>query len=561
MAFAEPAAPVFGRALGRSALICLLALLAMSGLVAQGAGRPAASIRAESGTTADLQAAVDRAAPGDTVIIPAGTWDVTDTVRLSDGIHIRGEGRDKTVLKRSEVQRRWRSMFRIDASTGEPFTFSHLTLASVARKLLAAGDRDAIDRGIEINGKCAGFRVHHCRFTGFTHAAVFVNGRGGERKGHATGVVDNNEFIDIFYTDPGKMSLGYGVAVIGAPDEWSVRLGQPDAVFVEDNYFERCRHSVTSNGGSRYVFRYNTVQDNYYPFAAVDTHGKLLHEHGSRSCEVYKNTFSGGINFRDGKMRGTWALGIRGGDGVVFGNSFNDVWCPICLVVEGGIENRSHPVPDQVTDMWLWDNLHNGEPLARINAGVHDEQTAFFQEGRDYHFEKKPGYAPHTYPHPLRTPEPVTPAPEDAFPRNGSFDSGRRYWDIEVSDRNEGLFAVEDGALLLRRAQGDCVVAAWQDVPVEAGAHYALEYRLKVEGTGSGGVSVAFGGPDGSWIEGADVHGPQRGSTDWRDEVIRFPVPAEAGRIRISLSVTPGDVSAWFDDIRLKRAAPPETGG
>ena len=207
-------------------VIFLLALLAVCGSTTRGAeGEHPVTITARSGRSEDLQAAVGKARPGDTVVIPAGTWDVTDTVQLSDGIHVRGEGVDRTILKRSQIPRRWSSIFQVDAGTGRPTTFSHLTLASIARARLAAGDTDVIDRGIEFNGPCRDVRVHHCRFTGFTHAAVIFNGAGRQRRGHATGVVDNCEFIDNFYTNPGRMSLGYGVALHGNPDDWSLHLG------------------------------------------------------------------------------------------------------------------------------------------------------------------------------------------------------------------------------------------------------------------------------------------------------------------------------------------------
>ena len=541
-----------------AAVLWVLALFAACATARAAEEETPVTIQAKSGVYEDLQAAVDQAKPGDTIVIPAGTWDVTGTVRLSDGIHVRGQGVDKTVLTRTRVERRWRSIFQVDAGTGRPTTFSHVTLTSVARQLLAAGNTDAIDRGIEFNGPCRDVRVHHCRFTGFTHAGVIFNGAGRQRRGHATGVVDNCEFIDNFYTNPGRMSLGYGVALHGNPDDWSLHLGGPDAVFVEDNYFERCRHSIASNGGSRYVFRHNTVQDNYHPWAAVDAHGRGVHERGSRSYEVYNNTFAGGVDYRDGTVHGTWPIGIRGGDGVIFGNRFEDVERAVFVVVEGRAGGRTYPVPDQTTDMWLWDNLLNGEPLTSINAGLRDEQTEFFQEGRDYHFEQKPGYVPYEYPHPLRTPEPRGPVADAALLKNGSFDSGRRYWEVEIGDPEAGRYAIEDGALRLQRTEGESVVRAWQDVPIEPGVGYALQYSLKTDGTGGGSVVLSAHTAAEGWFKIWQATGPKSAQDEARIGT-SLPPSADADTIRISLSLGPGEGRVWFDDIVLRAdAAGPE---
>jgi hypothetical protein len=549
MAHTRPSAsrPSARRAL--AALVCLLVPIALCTSAARGAE----TITARSGRHEDLQAAVDVAKPGDTVIIPAGTWDATGTVRLPEGIHVRGEGVDRTILKRSQLGRRWESIFRVDGATGAPFTLSHMTLASVARQRLAAGDTAAIDRGIEFNGPCRDVRVHHCRFTGFTHAAVLFYGAGRALPGHATGVVDNCEFIDMFYTNPGRMSLGYGVAVHGDPADWSLHLGGPEAVFVEDNYFERCRHCIASNGGSRYVFRHNTVQDNYYPFQAVDAHGQGVHPRGSRSYEIYDNTIRGGIDYRTGKVHGTWPIGIRGGDGVIFGNRIDGVWRAVLLVVEGGIRGKTYPAPDQTTDLWLWDNTLNGEPITRVWAGLNNEQTAFFQEGRDYHFGPKPGYVPYTYPHPLRTPEPPEPGTNGPLVKNGSFDAGRRYWEIEVRDPEAGLYAVEDGALLLQRTGGDSIVRAWQDVPVEPGAQYALDYNLRTDGQAGGTVVLSAHTAAEGWF----VVWQETGRQQAEDEAhvgTRVVPPAGADGMRITLALAPGEGRAWFDRLALRRA-------
>jgi len=81
--------------------------------------------------------------------------------------------------------------------------------------------------------------------------------------GDTRGVIDHCKFIENYRLPIN--SLGYGIAIYGDGDvSWNkpLELGTENAVFVEDCYFEHCRHGVASNDGSKYVFRYNTVTDN-----------------------------------------------------------------------------------------------------------------------------------------------------------------------------------------------------------------------------------------------------------------------------------------------------------
>src|SRR5436309_9425404 len=107
--------------------LCLRVVLAVC-FAAYANASYASVIKAKSGSSADIQAAVNLAKSGDTVSIPAGTFNFTGEVFAPDGIHIMGAGRDSTFLVKKDNLSEWHAMFVIDAKTGQPFIFSGITL-------------------------------------------------------------------------------------------------------------------------------------------------------------------------------------------------------------------------------------------------------------------------------------------------------------------------------------------------------------------------------------------------------------------------------------------------
>jgi Concanavalin A-like lectin/glucanases superfamily/Right handed beta helix region len=364
-----------------------------------------ADITATSGSKADIQAAVDMAQLGDTVIIPTGNWNFSGTVTLKERINVKGMGRDNTVLLKSDQNNA--PMFELTASSGTAFKISDITLNGIGYQLFKTNPNSTIlDTGLIIYGKATDFVIQNCRFTGFTNSGVKFEASPAALQGHPSGVISNNQFTDIYYHTP-TFSLGYGVNVAG-DEGWptELQLGSSNKVFIEDNYFEHNRHCIAANYGGRYVFRNNTVIDNYYPFAAIDAHGKYVGTHGTRSYEIYDNIISGGIEWND-TPHGTWGIGLRGGNGVVFNNTFTGMWRAIYITIEYfySLSSPTYPVDDQITDLWLWNNIHNGNIMTSLSLGWNDQMAIdlgpFLQEDRDYHFAVKPGYVAYTYPHPL----------------------------------------------------------------------------------------------------------------------------------------------------------------
>jgi hypothetical protein len=387
----------------------LLALgLALIGAMAIcSTGSSASIISAKSGSSADIQAAIDLAATGDTVAIPAGRFLFTGQVYAPDGIHIAGAGRDSTYLIKSDDLSEWHAMITVDSKTGQPFIFSGITLQGRLDALQGANrtttQTKVKDQGLVIKGAAKDIQIFDSRFTKFLRAGIEFAGQSGTNPGNPTGVIYHNEFIDNWY-----LYLGYGIAIDGDPGGWNgpATLGSAEAVFIEDNLFDRNRHCVAADDGAIYVARYNRVKDNYQDAAAFDAHGLTPSwPRGTRSVEIYKNVVTNAIT--------RWAgAGIRGGGGVIWGNTWKGVSHGIVLSLEIPPVTKPltiYPALDQIGNpdgLYIWDNTGSGEDVYKVATRDSHGIDYWLRENRDYFLAPKAGYRPYEYPHPLRAQTP-----------------------------------------------------------------------------------------------------------------------------------------------------------
>jgi hypothetical protein len=387
---------MMGRLFLRSAL-CLLALVGSGAMPAR-----AAVIHARSGYAADIQAAINGASTGDTVSIPAGRYSFKGPVYAPDGIYIRGAGRDSTFLAKSDNTRG--AMIVVDAKTGMQFKFSDITLEGRLDALQGTNRTVVVttitDGGLYIKGAAKNFKIFNTRFTKFLRAGIEFQGDAGSVPGEQMGVIYRNEFIDNWY-----VNLGYGVAIDGSAASWNrpLALGTANAVFVEDNLFIRNRHCVTATNGANYVARYNTVRDNYQDSPSFDAHGlSPAWPRGTRSVEIYRNVVTNSVT--------RWAgAGIRGGSGVVWGNTWRGVSHGVVVSLEDPPPAQplgSDPALDQVGnpyDLYVWDNVSSGDDVYENPTSNPRGIDYWLRQGRDYFTTAKPGYRPYPYPHPLRS--------------------------------------------------------------------------------------------------------------------------------------------------------------
>ena len=415
----------------------LLALLMTIMSVANTRG---ATVNAASCSQAHVQAAVNAAANGDTVLVPGGTCAWTSRVSWSNkNIHLRGAGIDQTVIEAT-------GLFTIVAATNPAsfrisgFTFTHGTGEA----------SDAITiRNQDTSSFTKGWRIDHNRFL-YSNAGETIM-----VYGLTWGLIDHNTWD---YTAGGTCAAPlyiYGFLNSEYPPEgnnlhgaayWSqpMNLGTDEAVYFEDNTVN-CAGSRgqpfvydMAYGGS-IVMRYNRVQNAY-----IQTHSARSNARGGYKYEVYHNVFT------DSNAR--FAL-KRSGSGVLFNNqvtgsmltididsqrmpgtcAFSGAPLGICSAsntYDGRIESSGWPCLDQpgrgrgVTGtnqqsvpLYAWNNgtlstcatggscdntttirLNCGDQAAYLKSTAHSNgQVDFVNNGS----APKPGYTPYTYPHPL----------------------------------------------------------------------------------------------------------------------------------------------------------------
>jgi len=216
---------------------------------------------------------------------------------------------------------------------------------------------------------------------------------------------------------------------------WSTAstLGMKDINGDKNLYMEDCTGSDCPQGfididdASRIVIRNNILNN-----CEISSHGWCTSPVGLRHFEVYRNDF----NFEacgTNRCNLNRYLFIRGGSGVIWGNSMDDIasgtWGSkdeVHFALRGIHDDCGHgpkcptfpndyPAPRQtgsgfngtsyISDpIYLWSNtgtMRIGYSTWADDCGNSQSISEWIAEGRDFIYSQKPGYEPYTYPHPL----------------------------------------------------------------------------------------------------------------------------------------------------------------
>jgi len=378
---------------------------------------PAGISPATSCQQADVQAAIDLAQDGDTVLVPAGScaWTTTEprtpAVKIADkAIILQGAGIGQTIITDSTGADAFEQALVVNVLQGKFVRVTGFTFQG--------GHSDEWHGLVNIWGVadcCTRFRLDHVRFADTINHTVEV--------GNVYGVIDHCTFegdmggILVKSEFPGDASWQSDLA-----------LGSPDAVYIEDCSFDfqsPHRAVVDAQSGGRFVLRHNTIHNSY-----AGNHGTEsgYPERGVFSYEIYANSFTSPQDWFT-------TFFLRGGTGVIFDNTANGynsmivaanyrscdpygAWgqCNGQSSYDGNLQPNGYPCYDQIgrsTDsgpgtpqaqepLYEWNNTLNG---ADADVVVHwgcPEVSQHIQENRDFfNNTPRPGYTPYEYPHPL----------------------------------------------------------------------------------------------------------------------------------------------------------------
>jgi hypothetical protein len=397
----------------------------------------AATVNATSCSQSHVQTAVNSASNGDIVSIPAGSCTWSGSVNWSNkNITLQGAGEGSTVITCSStgisITADSEASFRI---TGMTINIPYLS----ANTVYLQNNTSTVRKG---------WRIDHVTFNqtgggqgGASHPIYVV--------GLLWGVVDNCTFND---GGNGQQSISHYAWVNNVETKdnvgrisWEVvplGLGTDSAVYIEDCTFN---HSTTAMSaindtqyGGRMVFRHCTIYNSMFM-----THSGWGSVRGGLKLEVYDNTFTSNVgNYRPGL--------IRSGTGVLFNNTFSGDYQVMAVSIDNQRSCYPNPTYCNGGDSVYDGNLENGWPCAdqpgrgggawknqpsvpwyewnntgatifELNScgnpppdglSAHVKSTPHSNGEVDFVHNGstvKPGYAPYTYPHPLRNasaPEP-----------------------------------------------------------------------------------------------------------------------------------------------------------
>jgi hypothetical protein len=463
-------------------MVCLLVLLA---------DVYADTHNAASCSRDDVQAAIDAASNGDTVIVPAGTVTWDSGITISKGILVQGAGMDKTVIITPGG-----NSVNITNNTGYLLRVTGFTFDGTGYEWAGYGQCINI-------GDAKDFRIDHIE--------LYNQFNGISVNGIAEGLVDNCTYYihetkhyytpfpfmynNVSYDDPSCSHWNYY-------SEKSLTPGTSMAWYIEDCYIDMDEDMFRSSGilyagdGGRVVFRYNT---GYGPVDVCELYG-ISGWRPARSfswAELYENK----IHFKNYG----YSFQFRGGTGVVFdneitgdtsgwGNDFNlrnDRSCgPLeHYYCEGSIVVRSdqcdgtspcdgntpgmngYPCLDQIgmgpgpmgsqshEPLYSWNNTYNGAAIYARDINQCPAETSHVLENRDFYNDTpRPGYTPYQYPHPLQGAEPP---PPDTTPPD------------DIATVNDGTGTDIDSTMLATQLSANWTAATDNESPI-TNYHYAI---------------------------------------------------------------------------------------
>jgi hypothetical protein len=286
-------------------------LVALFGTQAKAATHMAASCN-----TSDVQAAINAAASGDTVTIPACSqtnW--SSTLTINKGITLQGAGQGSTVIG-DNVSKGGSSCsgggpaFAWSVNAPNGFRMTGMTIVGVAT------DPGVCQRGhITVSGSTHSMRIDHVTINPAQTVGIFIDG-------DIWGLIDHHTHVGQFVNGVRVEHVNWNGT---SNDAWgdqswaqAIQYGSGQGIYIEDSSFTSTDPNFIGGAtdcfsGGRLVFRHNTVS-----MLNLQSHGADSDQR-HRACrwmESYNNTFT--YSNVNNLAFINW---IRGGTGVFYNNT------------------------------------------------------------------------------------------------------------------------------------------------------------------------------------------------------------------------------------------------
>lgn len=422
----------------------------------------AATVNAASCSQTAVQAAVNSANAGDTVIVPTGTCTWAGNVSINKSLTIQGAGMDVTTLIGGSI---FKFASDVDNIRVTGFTFDG-NWASTSYQIETAADAVGNQN----------FRIDHSKFKNRPYA---TGGSAISVWGFSYGVIDHDQFIDAC-GETIQFNADQNAAFVRTPVVGGYTNG---TLFIEDNQFTATSNGIgagrcgTANAnwenifdggsGARVVIRHNTITS--HPQLrwqkVIEAHGfeanyswPTGHANGIGSVEIYDNTLINNNTDLSNLVK------LRGGTGIIYNNTIRQgPSCPSSCQLSGGAilltNYRSYVTPqgsesktainqegytdrchsraadettlicegcggvygacrEQVNNLYIHGNVdetrspqwQDAYPYIEVDSTGYTPQDIVL--GANYFGAQMPGYIPYSYPHPLvsgGTPPPAPP--------------------------------------------------------------------------------------------------------------------------------------------------------
>lgn len=301
-------------------LLPILLLFCLSASAAQ-------TITATNTTLAEVQAAINKGADGDTVLIPAGDSVWQSPAIVTNALLIFGAGTNSTIIRDGNTNKIGASSdlkctWRFETKAGFLYRFSGIQLANagIVRTNNGGSPTEYTSGVIRLKGQSKMVRIDHMLFTQEQNDGLFVNdGVCGVMDTFIVAFTNGNQhaaFVEHGSFDgiPSPGSTGFGdQAWITDPDyggtnKWYFENGSKPSATVSNPSF------IDSQRGGRWCIRYMTFGFGNH----IVTHGAEVvgnRVRGTSSIEFYMNTIT------NGDPNAVGLVNLRSAGGVIFSNT------------------------------------------------------------------------------------------------------------------------------------------------------------------------------------------------------------------------------------------------